>query len=68
MKTSDGQPGQNVFAPTELTRKKLRQQRMVGIGFGITTILILIPLVCLVGYLFVKAWPAFPASYMLFLA
>ena len=58
MTTDTEQPKINVFAPTEQTRKKMRRQRLVGIGFGVTTVLILIPLVCLVGFLFIKAWPS----------
>jgi len=45
----------NQFAPTELTQKKQRTQVWVGIGFGLMTLFILVPLVTIVGYIFVEA-------------
>ena len=47
----------NHFAATELTQKKLRVQRMVGIGFGLMTVAILIPLIVIVFYIFLRARP-----------
>jgi phosphate transport system permease protein len=48
----------NPFAPTGLTRRKLRMQRFVIFGFGAMTVLILIPLILIVAHLVIKAWPA----------
>ena len=45
----------NQFAPTALTKKKQRTQLWVGIGFGLMTLIILIPLITIVGYIFVRA-------------
>jgi phosphate transport system permease protein len=45
----------NEFLPTTLTRKKLRKQRWVGMGFGLMTVIILIPLITIVGYIFIRA-------------
>ncbi len=58
MNTSELQVTANPFAPGELTRRKLRNQKMAGIVFGLMTLLILIPLVLLMGDIFHKAWPA----------
>jgi phosphate transport system permease protein len=58
MKTSELQATANPFAPGELTRRKLRNQKIAGIVFGLMTLLILIPLVLLMGDIFHKAWPA----------
>lgn len=57
MKTNENNVSRNQFAPTELTRKKLRIQRLVGVGFGLMTVAILIPLIVIVIYIFVKARP-----------
>jgi phosphate transport system permease protein len=57
MKTNENAISRNQFAPTELTRKKLRIQRYVGVGFGLMTVAILIPLVAIVFYIFARAWP-----------
>lgn len=57
MKTNEDKTSRNQFAPTELTRKKLRVQRLVGVGFGLMTVAILIPLIVIVIYIFVKARP-----------
>jgi phosphate transport system permease protein len=48
-------PQSNQFAPTQLTRKKQRMQLWVGTGFGLMTLLILIPLITIVGYIFWEA-------------
>ncbi len=48
----------NPFAPSELSRRKLRNQKIAGIAFGLMTLLILIPLVLLVGDIFIKAMPS----------
>jgi len=48
-------PQVNQFAPTELTRKKQRMQVWVGTGFGLMTLLILIPLITIVAYIFWEA-------------
>ncbi len=45
----------NQFAPTELTRKKQRMQKYVGVGLGLMTVAILIPLITIVCYIFVRA-------------
>ena len=45
----------NQFAPTELTLKKQRKQLLVGIGFSLMTVIILIPLITIVAYIFVRA-------------
>jgi len=45
----------NQFAPTALTLKKQRIQVWVGIGFGLMTLFILIPLITIVGYIFWEA-------------
>ena len=48
-------PQVNQFAPTELTRKKQRMQVWVGTGFGLMPLLILIPLITIVAYIFWEA-------------
>ncbi len=48
----------NPFAPSGLTRKKMRSQKIAGIIFGFMTVLILIPLVLLIGDIFIKAMPS----------
>lgn len=48
---------ENLFAATALTLKKQRRQLWVGTGFGLMTLLILIPLISIVGYIFVRALP-----------
>ena len=48
----------NPFAPSDITRKKLQTQKLVSIGFGIVTLLILIPLILLAGNIFIKAAPS----------
>ncbi len=55
-RTESDRPG-NPFAPTVLTRKKQRKQLLVGIGFGLMTVTILIPLISIVAYIFVRAMP-----------
>lgn len=45
----------NHFLPTALTQKKLRKQLWVGMGFGLMTLIILIPLMTIVGYIFFRA-------------
>jgi phosphate transport system permease protein len=57
MKTNEDNTLRNQFAPTGLTRKKLRIQRFVGVGFGLMTVAILIPLIAIVIYIFVRARP-----------
>jgi phosphate transport system permease protein len=47
----------NQFAPTVLTQKKQRKQLLVGFGFGLMTVTILIPLITIVAYIFVRAMP-----------
>jgi phosphate transport system permease protein len=46
------------FDATPFTKRKLRVQRAVSVLFGTMTVLILVPLVALVGYLVVRAMPA----------
>ncbi len=46
------------FTANELTEKKLRAQKRVGILFGLMALAILIPLALVIFYLFVKAWPS----------
>ena len=45
----------NAFVPTSLIKKKLRKQRWVGAAFGLMTLIILIPLMTIVGYIFYRA-------------
>jgi len=52
------QKATNQFAPSDITRKKLQTQKLVSIGFGIVTLLILIPLILLAGNIFIKAAPS----------
>lgn len=47
-----------MFAETAFTRRKLRVQRRVSRLLGLMSVAILIPLVSLLTYLVVKAWPA----------
>jgi len=56
--TNKNQAIVNPFVPSELTRKKMKNQKIAGILFGLMTVLILIPLVLLIGEIFIKAWPS----------
>ncbi|MBM4144196.1 MAG: phosphate ABC transporter permease PstA [Lentisphaerae bacterium] len=51
-------PSGTPFAETSLTRRHLRRQRVAAAVFGLMAALMLLPLVLLVGYLVVRAWPA----------
>jgi len=55
MKETIPETAGNQFAPTALTRKKQRTQVWVGIGFGLMTLIILIPLLTIVAYIFIQA-------------
>jgi phosphate transport system permease protein len=46
-----------LFTATPHTRRKLRQQRVAQWAFRLMAVVILTPLVVIVGYLFVRAWP-----------
>jgi len=46
-----------VFTETALGKKKLRRERAAKVLFGMMAISIVIPLVLIVGYLVMKAWP-----------
>jgi phosphate transport system permease protein len=48
----------NLFAATELIHKKLRAQRIVKWIFGSMSVVILIPLIALMSYLIIRAWPS----------
>jgi phosphate transport system permease protein len=48
----------NLFAATELIKKKLRAQRIVKWIFGSMSVVILIPLVVLTSCLIIRAWPS----------
>jgi phosphate transport system permease protein len=56
--TNEKQATVNPFAPSTLTRKKLKNQKIAGVIFGLMTLLILIPLVLLIGDIFIKALPS----------
>jgi phosphate transport system permease protein len=47
-----------LFAATALTRRKILTQKIAGIVFGLMVFIILVPLLTLIAYLVVKAWPA----------
>jgi phosphate transport system permease protein len=51
-------PAATLFAATDLTRRKLRNQRIAQWIFGVMAALILTPLVVIMAYLFVRALPA----------
>jgi phosphate transport system permease protein len=46
------------FAATDLTRRKLRNQRIATIVFGAMGVAVLIPLLLVLGCLVVRAWPS----------
>jgi len=46
------------FTATDLTRRKLRQQRIATVVFGAMGVAILIPLLLVMGCLITRAWPA----------
>lgn len=48
----------NPFAPGKVTRKRIKNQAIAGWIFGLMTLLILIPLVLLIGDIFIKAAPS----------
>lgn len=48
----------HAFAASDLTKNRLRTQKVVGALFGTMSVLILVPLFLLIGYLVYKAWPA----------
>lgn len=64
MKMNAEDTTRNQFAPSELTIKKARTQRIVGIGFGMMTVTILIPLIVIVFYIFVKASPVLSLDFI----
>jgi len=47
-----------LFTASPLTQKKLTAQKWVKVGLALVTLAILIPLLLVLGYLLVKAWPA----------
>ena len=47
-----------LFTATEATRRKLRSQRIAGVVFGAMAAAILLPLLVILGYIFVRALPA----------
>lgn len=47
-----------LFAATALTRRKLRVEKAVKALFGFMVLIILLPLLALMAYLVIKAWPA----------
>jgi phosphate transport system permease protein len=47
-----------LFTSTDLVRRKLRTQKIVGGLFGMMAVIILIPLIALVVCLVVRAWPS----------
>lgn len=49
---------ESLFAASPLTQKKLRTQQWVKAGLALMTLVILVPLLLVLGYLLVKAWPA----------
>lgn len=49
---------QNLFVATRFVRKKQMIQRLVGYFFGLVTFMVLLPLVVLIVYLVVHAWPS----------
>ncbi len=57
-RTHEHQATVNPFVPSDLTRKKMKNQKIAGVVFGLMTVLILIPLVLLIGEIFIKAWPS----------
>jgi phosphate transport system permease protein len=52
------------FTATDLTRRKLRNQKIAGAVFGAMAVLILIPLVVILGYIFIRAMPALSWSFL----
>jgi len=53
------------FAETPLARSKLRQERAVQILLGLMAFLMVLPLVTIVGYLVVQAWPLLSLDFLL---
>jgi phosphate transport system permease protein len=53
-----------LFTTTDLTRRKLRNQRIAEWVFRAMALLILAPLVVIIAYLFVRAWPALSWSFL----
>ncbi|MDI6774663.1 MAG: phosphate ABC transporter permease PstA [Verrucomicrobiota bacterium] len=51
-------PALSLFRATSFTRKKIRVQKAAGILFGAMACALLVPLLALVVYLVVNAWPA----------
>jgi len=51
-------PSSGQFTATPFTLQKQQTQKIVGIAFGLMSVLILIPLFALVTYLVAKAWPS----------
>jgi len=47
-----------LFGATDLTRRKLRSEKIFRVFFGAMTVLIITPLVVVMFYLVYKAWPA----------
>ena len=47
----------NIFAATDLTRRKLRAQRVAKYVFGAMAAAIVLPLLLILAYLLVRAWP-----------
>lgn len=58
MNTSTQNVPQELFTATELTRRKLRTEKIVKAVFGLMVLLILIPLLALIANLITKAWPS----------
>lgn len=58
MNTDGSTTSSDLFTATGFTTKKLRTQKAVGIVFGLMAVALLLPLVVLVTYLFVRAWPS----------
>ena len=58
-------PQQNPFAETAIVRKKKLAERLAWIIFFSMTLLMVVPLVLIVGYLFYKAWPILSIDFLL---
>lgn len=60
-----GEPTRARFSETPFVRKKLVMERLVQGIFLLMTLLMIVPLLVIVGYLFYKAWPILSLDFLL---
>ena len=64
-KTTEVQAGHNPFAPSALERRKAIKETVAQYVLAAVTFALVIPVVMILGYLVVQAWPALNLSFLL---